>query len=463
MNINPETYDAYQLLHNGTLAFSRAEQQGIRIDIDYCEETKKKLTKRIEKLENELFETSFYRHWSHSIGGKKPNIYSNTQLSSFLYKVKKLEPVYNTKSGQGATDEDALNELDVPELKIILKARKLKKVRDTYLEAFTREQVNGYIHPSFNLHLVKTFRSSSDSPNFQNIPKRDEESMRIVRGALYPRPGHLLLEADYSGLEVRIAACFHKDPTMLKYIKDPTTDMHGDMAKQLFFLDSYNPSKHKVLRNATKNGFVFPQFYGSYYKNCAIGLATGWCKMPRAGKWKATDGILIKDEPLGTHFHRNGITSMKKYINHVKEIEADFWNVRFPQYTRWKEKWWKEYQQKGYFYLKTGFCCSGVMSRNDVINYPVQGSAFHCNLWAFTKLDNYIQENKMDSKIIGQIHDSIVMDVHPDELSQICEIIKRITCKDLPKAWSWINVPLDVEIDIGGVDASWVEMNKMED
>lgn len=462
MEINPKIYDAYQLLHEGVLAFSRAEQQGIRIDLNYCEKTKIKLSARIEKLETEFYETSFYRHWSHSIGNKKPNIYSMTQLASFLYKVKKIEPIYTTKSGQGATDEEALNELGIPELNSLLKIRKLKKVRDTYLEAFIREQVDGYIHPSFNLHLVKTFRSSSDSPNFQNIPKRDKEAMRIVRGALYPRPGHLLLEADYSGLEVRIAACFHQDPVMLKYIKDPTTDMHRDMAQQLFFISEWDPDKHKILRNATKNGFVFPQFYGSYYKNCAIGLASSWCKMPRKGNWKQTDGIEIDGEPLGMNFHRNKITSMEKYIQHVKEIENHFWNVRFKKYTQWKERWWKEYQKKGYFDLKTGFRCSGVMSKNDVINYPVQGSAFHCNLWAFTRLDEYIQANDLDSRIIGQIHDSIVMDVHPEELNLICKVIKQITCKELPENWKWINVPLDVEIDVGKIDAPWIEMDTLK-
>ena len=127
--------------------------------------------------------------------------------------------------------------MGIPELDNLLRIRKLKKVRDTYLEGFLREQVNGYIHPFFNLHLVRTYRSSSDHPNFQNIPKRDKEAMNIVRRAIFPRPGHQLLELDYSGLEVRIAACYHKDKTMLRYIGDPHSDMHGDMAKQIFIID----------------------------------------------------------------------------------------------------------------------------------------------------------------------------------------------------------------------------------
>jgi len=465
MQINPQTSAAYKLLHNGVLALSRAEQQGIRIDLDYCNKAKEDLTTRIDSLEKALYDTNFYRHWLHSIGNKKPNIYSNTQLSFYLYKTKKIEPVFTTKSGQGSTDEEALTELNIPELNDLLAIRRLKKVRDTYLEAFLREQVNGFIHPSFNLHLVKTYRSSSDSPNFQNIPKRDKEAMKIVRQALFPREGHLLMEADYSGLEVRIAACFHKDPVMLRYINDTTTDMHRDMAQQLFLIDKFNPEDptHKLLRGATKNGFVFPEFYGSWYKNCAVGLVCSWGKLPRTGKWKAGQGIKFENTYLADHLISKGYNSLEKYMQHVKEVENDFWGVRFKEYAKWKERHWKAYQKSGYIDLKTGFRCYGVMAKNDVINYPVQGSAFHCNLWALTQLDRFLREHNYDTRIIGQIHDSIVLDVHPDELQRVSKIIRRITCKELPAEWDWINVPLDVEIDIGKVDASWAEMEKMEE
>lgn len=258
MNIHPKAKQAYTLMHEGILALARAEQQGFRVDLDYINRKREFLTKKIERLESRVKDSDFYRHWQHTKKGKV-NIYSNQQLSYFLYKVKKLQTDKTTESGQGATDEEALKQLNIPELNDILQIRKLKKVRDTYLEAFAREQVDGYIHPFFNLHLVKTYRSSSDSPNFQNIPKRDEESMQIVRQALYPRPGHQLFELDFSGLEVRIAACYHKDTTMLKYLTNTASDMHADMGKQLFLLDNFKKGDpyHAVLRQAAKNGFVF--------------------------------------------------------------------------------------------------------------------------------------------------------------------------------------------------------------
>src|SRR5690625_536011 len=226
--------DGYKLFHEGILALGRAERQGIRIDLEYCRSAEKDITEQITALKKELHNTKFYRHWKHSIGGKKPNINSNTQLAHFLYNVKKLKATKTTASGKGSTDEEALESLGIQEVRILLKIRKLRKIKDTYLNGFLKEQVDGYIHPFFNLHIPRTFRSSSQNPNFQNIPKRDKEAREIIRKALYPRPGYQLLEVDYGGIEVAISACYHKDPQMIKYIEDPTTDMHGDMAKQIF-------------------------------------------------------------------------------------------------------------------------------------------------------------------------------------------------------------------------------------
>ena len=460
--LNPKSSDAYRLLHDGVLALTNAEQAGIRVDTEYIEQKQRHLTRKINFLEDKFRSTAFYRHWEHSTKGTI-NIHSNAQLASFLYNKKKLKPAYLTTSGQGATDEEALKQLNIPEIEILLQARKLKKVRDTYLEGFAREQVDGYIHPVFNLHLVRTFRSSSDSPNFQNIPKRDEEAMQICRQALYPRPGHQLLEVDFGSLEVRIAACYHKDENMLKYITDPSTDMHSDMTKQIFMLDTFdksNPS-HSFLRAAVKNGFVFPEFYGDYYGNCANSMACGWGKLPQ-GKWSRGQGVNLDTEnfTLSDHLIAKGINSLEKFSDHIKSIESDFWRRRFPEYAAWKETWWRLYRKYGYIDLLTGFRCSGLMGKNDCINYPVQGAAFHCLLWSFIELDRLRREEEWDTRLIGQIHDAIIFDVHPDELDYIMKIVRYVTCKALPKAWKWIIVPLEIDAEVCGVDESWSEKRK---
>jgi len=455
ITINPRTAEAYKLLHEGTLALARAEQAGIRVDMEYIEKKKEFLSRKIARLEEQFMQSNFCKHWFHSM--KRVNINSNAQLAYFLYDIKKLKPAYLTSSGQGATDEEALKQLKIPELEELLEIRKLKKVRDTYLDAFAREQVDGYLHPSFNLNLVKTFRSSSDGPNFQNIPKRDEESMNIVRRALYPRPGHQLLEADFSGLEVGIACCYHKDPNMIKYIETDPGALHTDMAKQIYMIDNLDRSipSHAILRYAAKNGFVFPEFYGDYFKNCAESLAT-WVKLP-TGTWSREEGILLPTGPIGAHFAGKGIKSLTAFTKHIERIEQDFWRNRFPYYAAWKESWWKLYQKYGYVDLKTGFRCSGIMGKNDCLNYPVQGAAFHCLLWSFIQVDKISQEEGWDSRLIGQIHDSMILDVNPSELNHVKKVIKKITCVDLPKVWQWICVPLQIDIETYPVDCSWVE------
>lgn len=458
--IEPDLLQGYQLLHNGVLAFAKAERQGMRIDVNYCEDMKQKLTDEIERMEDKFKSTKFYRHWKHSRGGEEPNINSNYQLANFLYKVKKIKPVKLTASGAGSTDEDTLSQLGIKEIDYLLRIRKLRKLRDTYLDAFIREQVDGFIHPFFHLHIARTYRSSSDKPNFQNIPKRDKEAQQLIRKAVYPRKGHLLMSVDYSSLEVRIAACYHKDPTMLNYINDPTTDMHGDMAEQIFKLeklDKRNPD-HKLLRNAVKNGFVFPQFYGDYYKNNARSILVEWCKLPNSKRWKKGEGVEFEGGHISDHLISVGLPSYFMFEQHLKRIEKDFWSNRFPVYARWKEKQWRFYLRNGYVPLYTGFKCIGVMERNDVINYPIQGSAFHCLLWSFIQVTKLLEEGNFDTRVVGQIHDEMILDVHPDEVVYVKGMLHQVMTERIREHWDWLIVPLEIEIKTGEVDAPWSEL-----
>lgn len=465
MTTHPKTEEAYNLLHDGVLALARAERQGMRIDIEYATSKREHLTRKINRIEQKFRNSKFYYHWQKTRGNRAVNINSDHQLRHFLYTSRtglNLQPTKTTVTGQGATDEEALSQLDIPELNTLIQLRKLRQLRDTYLASFTREAVRGYIHPVFNLHLARTYRSSSDHPNFQNIPSRNNEAMQLIRRALYPRPGHQLLEIDFSNLEVRIAACYHEDPTMIRYIKNPASDMHSDMAEQIFGIkvDRTRPG-HNTLRAAAKNGFVFPQFYGDYYKNCAMYLAQKWGQLP-AKRWTDSSGITVDDTKLGTILRKKGIRSLDAFIQHIKDIEHNFWQKRFPIYAAWKERWWTGYQRHGYIDMKTGFRCSGLMSRNDCINYPIQGTAFHCLLWSFIQLDRMMQQEKWDTRLVGQIHDSVILDVHPNELNNVATHARTITTQLLPQTWQWINVPLDIDAELSDVDCSWAEKKAYE-
>ena len=450
--------DAYKLMHDGILALAKAERQGLRIDIEYCKKTKKRLTRKIERLEKKFYETDFYKGWKKSTT-QTINITSDDQLSKYLYNVLEITPPNRTDSGRGSTNEETLALLNIPELNILIERSKLLKIRDNYLDGFIREQVNGVLYPFFNLHLVDTYRSSSNSPNFQNIPKRDKKAMHIVRSAIYPRKGHQLLEMDYSGIEVAIAACYHKDPKMIKYITDPKSDMHGDMTKQIFKIDKWDRSlpEHSYLRAATKNSFVFPQFYGDYWAKCAKNFCSNWLMLPET-KWKPGIGIeVFEGVTISEHLINNGIKSYKAFEQHLKKIENDFWNNRFPVYQEWKNEHWDLYQQYGYFTSKTGFTYSSVLSKNKVINYPVQGAAFHCLLWSFIKITEAFEKRGFQTKLVGQIHDAFVLDVYPPELERVHKLITRIATKDILKAYPWINVPLSIDTELCPIDGSWAE------
>jgi hypothetical protein len=227
---------------------------------------------------------------------------------------------------------------------------------------------------------------------------------------------------------------------------------------------------------------VFPQFYGDYFKNNAVSLAVDWGKLPQ-GKWKAHQGIdmIGWEEPvipyyLSDHLIKKGIKEFGKFeknedgkweisgfVEHVKGIEDDFWNNRFPEYKKWKERWYSEYLNRGYIDTFTGFRCWGPMSKNETNNYPIQNTAFTgCLLKTYIDIDRISRLEKWDSKLIGQIHDSVILDVHPKEAEYVAKTIHRIACESLPKLYSWIIVPLEIEIEISPVDGSWAKKSKYE-
>ena len=112
------------------------------------------------------------------------------------------------------------------------------------------------------------------------------------------------------------------------------------------------------------------------------------------------------------------------FADHVKSVEHDFWQSRFRVYGQWKKDWYDAYCRRGYITLKTGFVCSGVMRKNEVINYPIQGSAFHCLLWSLNQLVmRELKRSKLKARVVGQIHDSIFSDVPNGEIEAYKELV----------------------------------------
>lgn len=453
--IQATTRDALRLFMEGSAALARAEANGVRIDTAYLHGAVKEVGGKIDALRAELKKDPVWARWRFRFGDRA-NMDSVAQLGELLFVDMKYESTEKTATGRVKADERAVEAVPLPFCKTYIRMRKLQKLHGTYLQGILKEVSGGRLHPSFNLNTVVTYRSSASSPNVQNIPIRNPEIGRYIRQAFIARPNSRIVELDYSGVEVRVAYLYHQDPTMRTYLLDKTTDMHRDMAAECYKCSKEDVSKHA--RYGAKNMFVFPQFYGSFYADCAKSL---WEWIDRAGLKLERAGTPMKD-----HLRAKGITARGDcakdghtrpgtFEAHIEDVERRFWNDRFPVYTKWKEDWLEAYKASGSFTMKTGFTCRGIYRKNEVLNYAVQGAAFHCLLWAFVELDKELRRRKMKTLLVGQIHDCILADVPEAELQDFLHLAKDVMTRRLVEAWRWITIPMETESEVTPHEGSW--------
>jgi len=452
----PVTEEARLLFHEGTIALSMAETAGIRIDVPYVNAQVKALEGQCVDLLKGIRSDENVRRWSFSKKGASFSPASDANVTELLFRHMGIEPV-KMKGSKPSTDKEALKAIAdrAAIIPTILEYRRRKKTLDALLD-IRRETVDGYLHPFFNLNSVQTYRSSSDSINFQNQSARDKEMAKIIRTAFIPRTGGVLVESDLKGAEVSISACYHHDPTMVERLL-ADYDQHHHKAAQIWMLEQ--PSDvSKMLRYCAKNMFVFPEFYGADWETCAPTL---WAAAT-ALKLALPDGT-----PILEHLRRNGIVKLKssKYAKdgspldvdsferHIYKIERRMWDTEYPVYRDWKEKWWKEYCKNGGFSMLTGFYCEGYYWRNEVINFPPQGTAFHCLLKSFIETTKWLVRSGMKgSFLVGQIHDSIIADIRKEAVGEYVAQVRKITTEELPKQWKWIVAPIPVEIEASEVN-----------
>lgn len=449
MQILPATPEAYQLLHEGSLALSRVEANGMRVDTKYLKKVIKRTDIEIRELEEQLQKDKVYRIWRKRFGDKT-KLGNRKQLGTIVFEVLGHERL------TGGNDEETFRHVDLPFVKDYFKLQKKLKVKNTYLAGIDREVVEGYLHAMFNLNTVVTYRGSSDTPNFQNLPIRNPEMGKIIRDCFIARDGHVLVENDFGGIEVRVVACYNKDPVLIDYICDPTKDMHRDMAAKCYCTSSGEVSKN--MRYCGKNMLVFPEFYGSYYVDCARNL---WQAIDTMAL-ETTGGDSVTDVLIAKGISELGACDSDKpprkgtFEHHIKQVEEALWN-KFRVYAKWKRDWWNGYVQRGFIESLTGFVLQGVYRRNQIINSPVQGSAFHILLKSLIILEKRMRKEKMRSKLVGQIHDSLIADVHKEELSEYLVMVKEITTVEVPKLWKWINVPLEIEAEVAPEGGTWYD------
>lgn len=441
------------LLRQGAITFARIEAAGMRVDLEWLDRTVRESQRQAARVLEEIERCSEYKIWRRRFG-LRTNLSSDWQCGVVLFDLCSYKSAGETQSGRYRVDREALEDLDSPFVRALLRLRSLHKVARTHLVDIRRETIDGFVHPNLNLHSVISYRSSSDSPNLQNVPVRDAEQMNAVRSCFIPRAkDRQLVEIDLKGIEVAVAACYHQDPRMLEYLRDKTKDMHRDMAAQCYLLPEHAVSKEA--RYGAKNKYVFPEFYGSFYVDCARSL------------WRWAARVKHKEGTLQDHLRRKGVRSLGAcdperdprrgtFERHIQEVENDFWGRRFRVYAEWKQEWYSAYRKRGWFQSKTGFVYQGYMRRNEVINYPMQGSAFHVLLKGLIQLVLHeIPRRRLDALVVNQVHDCIIGDVHKDCVPEYVVCVREILTRWLPRVWDWIIVPIDVEVEVSPPGEPW--------
>jgi len=432
---------------DGLLALSDIQITGINTDPLYYEDIDKELAVQLTEITRKLEESKEAKLFQKEVG-RPIKFSSDKDLRELFFDIMKLPVTKKTDTDLPSVDAETLLSLDSDIARDLIKMSKIDKIKGTYIGQFLREiDDDNRLRPFFNLHLVNTYRSSSQGPNFQNIPVRDETAKKYTRSGIFPSKGNLLLDWDYGALEVRIIACATQDPILVKYCTDPSTDMHRDLAAELFKLDHDNVSKK--LRFHAKNGFTFPEFYGSYYKNCARNVWTA-CEKEQL---KTQEGQDIFEHLCDAHVIKS-VYDYDGFEEHVQEVEEVFWE-KYRATRTWQENQYKFYEKYGYVETMTGFRFTGYMTRNKLVNYPIQGSAFHCLLYSLINIHDHLLDHNMNSKILGQIHDCLLFDVHPKERDHIVRISQRIACEQIREDWRWIIVPLVIEVEETEIDGSW--------
>jgi DNA polymerase-1 len=431
------------------------EQNGFKIDVDYLKRMEVEVGQKIVEMEQSLKADPIWAEWQKMYGADNADLGKREQLAGVVFGPLGVKPTRVTKTGRYSTDSEAFEGVEIPFVKRWGNTEKLKRLLATNIKGVLREvSEDGYVHFSLNQNFAITFRSSCSDPNGHAIPNRDPKTAKVIRRAFVARDDdHVILEVDFAGAEVRAACGYHEDPTMIRYIEEDH-DMHLDMAAQCYKLDQSQVSKQ--IRGAVKGGFVFAAFYGDWYHKICQNL---WSAVD-LDQLKLKDGTLLRQHLVSVGLGELGDLDPKNvrkgtFENHIKEVDHDFWNNRFGVYGKWKETWWADYQRAGYCETLTGFVSRGVFGRNQIINFPIQCSAYNWLQWVIVQLNKWLKEHKMRSRLILQIHDAALLDAHRSEVQDILHKIKELVTVGLRRHWPWINVPLAVESSVCG--ANWFE------
>ena len=395
-----------------SIVLADMEYVGVSIDVDYLKELSESMEATVKQLERKIF----------LLAGEGFNLNSPRQVGEILFDKLKL-PTKKKRGKKYSTSAEVLEELasEYEIADLILQYRKYTKLRSTYTEILPDliNPIDCRIHTTFNQTITATGRLSSSNPNLQNIPIRTEEGNKI-RNAFVPkdRENYMILSADYSQIELRLLAHISKDKHLIEAFKSGV-DVHTLTASKVFDVPIEEVTKDmRYKAKAVNFGIIYGQ--SRYGLAKALGIT-----------WEEAEDFINK--------YFKTYPGVKKYMNSIV----------------------KSAEKKGYVesiygrkrHLEDELNSSNIQIRDfakrAAINHPMQGTAADLIKIAMIDLNKKLKENNLDSKMIMQVHDELVLEVKKTELEQVKELVLEAMGLGQP-----FEVPLLIDISVG---ASWKE------
>ena len=429
--------EGYELFHEGQIALADMEYNGIAIDLTQVEKNLLQIEKKMMSLEAKVRSAPELKIWD-KYDSFNPN--SNHDKVHMFYDLMKYPILKRTDKGEPSTDSDTLDEwaelYDNQLAKSISELSTYKKMHDSLksikVEATLGANGEWEVHPFFNLNTVSSYRSSSDSPNAQNIPVHNEEAAQMVLGAYKPRKGKVIVGADYTSIESFVGACYHHDQTFEMYLMQEGTDAHADTAEELFLCKKpdIDPEFFKSMRRVGKN-VNFSVMYGiSLFKL----ISNTWNSMLSL---EQKDFLVTK-----------GIADIKDWGDHLTQWYNDYWTVKYSELGQWRNDLWENYLQTGEVVSYTGFKAVGKLSKNFVGNMPVQSAAFHMLLRGIVEAKKQLTKLGIHAKMILEIHDSVKFECDESEVEAVKGVLQKCFIDMNKERYTWMNMPMRMKGEI---------------
>jgi DNA polymerase-1 len=394
------------------------ELEGINLDVPYLKSMSVEMAKESAALEQKIYETA----------GEKFNLASPKQLGDILFDKLKIGGTKQkkTKTGQYATGEEVLTYLanDNPIVKDILEWRQMVKLQSTYIDALPNQvdKKTGRVHTDYMQTVAATGRLSSNNPNLQNIPIRTERG-RLIRKAFIARDeNYTLLSADYSQIELRIIAALSGEENMIKAFQN-NEDIHKSTAAKVFNVPLEEVTKEQRSNAKTVN-------FGIIYGVSSFGLSN-------------QTSLSRKEAAELIEAYYATYPKLKSYMSNQVDFARENGYV---QTVLGRRRYLKDINSANMM-VKSG-------AERNAVNAPIQGSAADIIKIAMINIHKKLTSKNADgsgwkSKMLLQVHDELVFDVHNSELEKIQPMIKH----EMENAFI-MDVPLVVEMGIG---KNWLE------